>query len=350
MSEALAIMPRIYPVKTTTEDLIDRFTELCSVKGSTMKGYAVCLNAFSRWAQENGIEQPTRADIRDYVRFLDSSGLKPSTRAQYFRVLKHMFDWATAEGLCPLDVTHGINGTWKIDKKHSKKQALSRIDVQKIAATIDRESEQGKRLYAMFLLGIIDGLRTIEISRANIEDIKTIDSKAYLYVWGKGHSEPDAPVLLPAEVQEALQLYIKSRTDNPTGKSPLFVSTSNRSKGKRISPTTISTILKDMLKGAGYDSDRLTAHSLRHTSGTGVYKITKNLYLTQLHQRHANPETTEIYIHAEDREERDTEQRVYNYYFNPEAADDPQHEAISIIQGLSPDKLEKALSILRAIQ
>jgi hypothetical protein len=72
--------------------------------------------------------------------------------------------------------------------------------------------------------------------------------------------------------------------------------------------------------------------------------------LTQQHLRHANPETSEIYMHCEELEERDTEQRVYNYFFNKEAASNPQQEAISIIQGLSADKLEKALSILRAIQ
>lgn len=347
MSEAIAIVPRIYPA---TRDIFTSFVDYCSVKDSTLKGYVVCLKAFARWVQEQGIQSPTRADIREYVRFLDNSSLKPGTKAQYLRAVKQMYDWASAEGLCPNDITQGIKATWKVDRQHHKKDALNREDVQKIASTIDRESEQGKRLYAMFLLGIVDGLRTIEISRANLEDIKTIGGRAYLYTWGKGHSEPDTPVLLPAEVQEALQVYIESRTDNPTGKSPLFVSTSNRSKGKRISSTTISTILKDMLKGAGYDSDRLTAHSLRHTSGTGVYKATHNLYLTQQHLRHANPETSEIYMHCEEREERDTEERVYAYFFNKEAQTDPQREAISIIQALPADKLEKALAVLRAIQ
>ena len=370
MSEALAIMPRMYPANTT-QDLMENFKEYCSVKDTTLKGYIVCLEAFKKWMQGQGIYNPTRADIRNYARYLDSSTLKPGTRTQYLRAVKQLFEWAFTEGYYPTNIAQGIKGTWKKDRKHGKKQALSREDVQKIAATIDRSTEQGKRLYAMFLLGIVDGLRTVEISRANLEDIKTLDGRAYLYVWGKGHSEPDTPVLLPQEVQEALQEYISSRTDKHTGKSPLFVSTSNKGRpgtviitrdkdtkqelsrrisDGRISTTTISTILKDMLKGAGYDSDRLTAHSLRHTSGTGVYKITKNLYLTQLHQRHANPETTEIYIHAEEREERDTEQRVYNYYFNQEAADDPQREAISIIQGLPAEKLEKALAVLRALQ
>ena len=350
MSEALAVMPGYYPaIYPSSEDILSSFVDYCSVKDSTLKGYIVCLKAFARWAQENGIKQPTRADIREYVRFLDSSDLKPGTKTQYLRAVKQMFEWASAEGLCTTNPAQGIKGTWKTDRQHHKKDALGREDVKAIAATIDRETEQGKRLYAMFLLGIVDGLRTVEISRANLEDIKTMGGRTYLYTWGKGHSEPDTPVLLPQEVQEALQAYIDSRTDKPTGKSPLFVSTSNRSKGQRISTTTISTIFKDMLKGAGYDSDRLTAHSLRHTSGTGVYKATHNLYLTQQHLRHANPETSEIYMHAEEREERDTEQRVYNYYFSQETASSPQQEAIGIIQTLPADKLEKALAVLRAL-
>lgn len=375
MSEALSILPRN---DLQAPDMVTSFVEYCSVKNSTLKGYIVCLKAFARWAQSQGIQQPTRADIREYVRYLDGSDLKPGTKTQYLRAVKQMFDWASAEGLCTGNAAQGIKGTWKVDRQHHKKDALSRDDVQAISATIDRDTEQGKRLYAMFLLGIVDGLRTVEISRANLEDIKTVGGRTYLYTWGKGHSEPDTPVLLPQEVQEALQVYIASRTDKPTGKSPLFVSSSNRSKpgtfkgykkdrdgnlivdkdgnpikeyhDGRIATTTISTIFKDMLKGAGYDSDRLTAHSLRHTSGTGVYKATKNLYLTQQHLRHANPETSEIYMHCDERDERDTEQRVYNYFFSQEAASDPQQEAIGIIQSLSADKLEKALAILRAIQ
>lgn len=343
MSEAaiISIVPQT--------DIFSSFVDFCSVKQSTLKGYEVCLRAFANWTQENGIISPTRADIREYVRYLDASPLKPGTRAQYLRAVRHLFKWAATEGLYT-DIAAGIKGIWKQDRQHHKKDALGREDVQAVAATIDRETEQGKRLFAMFLLSVVDGMRTVELSRANICDIKTISGKSYLYVWGKGHSEPDTPVLLPAEVKEALDDYLQARTDNPTQKSPLFVSTSNRSKGGRIAPSTISKIIKDMLKDAGYDSDRITAHSLRHTSGTGIYKATHNLYLTQQHLRHANPETSEIYMHCEERETRDTEEKVYNYYFNQDAGNDPQREAIEIIQNLPADKLEKALDILRAIQ
>lgn len=351
MPEAILKFPQRTYTGSTVDDLIAAFRSDCRTKrASTRKGYEVCLNAFSRWAAAHGVTHPTKNDIQDYIVYLDSSDLKPGTRTQYLRAVKQMCAWAKAEDFIDTDITKGVKGSWKANKKRHKKDALGREDVQKIAATIDRSTEPGKRLYAMFLLGVVDGLRTIEISRANIEDIKTVGGRTCLYIWGKGYNEADTPVTLPAEVKAALDEYIASRTDNPSGKSPLFVSTSNRSKGQRIAPTTISTILKEMLKAAGYDSDRLTAHSLRHTSGTGACKVTgKNLLLVQQHLRHENPETSEIYIHEVEGEDRDTEERVYKYFFSQEQ-DDPRTEAINLIQTMSVEKLDKALAILRALQ
>ena len=330
------------------DDIVSSFEEFCSVKNSTMKGYMVCVRAFGRWMYDNGIMNPTKADIRNYVRYLDNSELKPGTRSQYLRAVKQLYHWAATEYGYE-DITAGIKGIWKQDRQHHKKDALGREDVRKIAATIDRTTDEGKRIYAMFLLCIVDGLRDVELSRASIGDIKTICDRTYLYTWGKGHDEPDTPVLLPDEVRDAIIEYLNTRTDNPGPKSPLFASTSRNCKGNRIAASTISRILKKLLKGAGYDSDRLTAHSLRHTSGTAAYKATHDLYLTQQHLRHANPETSEIYMHCDERENRNTEKQVYDYFFSDDSGSDPQQEAISIIQKLPADKLGKALDILRAL-
>ena len=109
-------------------------------------------------------------------------------------------------------------------------------------------------------------------------------------------------------------------------------------------------MLKTLLVNAGYDSDRLTAHSLRHTSGTGAYMATGNIYLAQKHQRHADPATTEIYIHAEERDTRTTEQQVYNYYFRGEDERTAQQEALELIAALSPDKLEKVIDFIKMIK
>lgn len=327
-------------------DLIARFIDYTDVNDVTMKGYITCIRAFVRWMHAEGITQPRREDVKRYKEYLERADFTAGTRAQYMRGVKHFFKWTAAEGLYPNVADNiKIKGT---STRH-KKDALGRDDVPAIADSIDRSTEQGKRLYAIYLLCVVCGLRTIEVSRAKVEDIKTTGGKSYLWVWGKGHQEPDTPVLLIPEVKAALDDYMGSRTDKPTGKSPLFVSTSNRSKGQPIAATTISTTIKGLMRGAGYDSDRLTAHSLRHSSGTAAYKATHNLYLAQQHQRHADPATTEIYIHDEERDERNTEELVYNYYFNPSAKDDPAAEAIGIIRRLAPSKLQAALTMLRAM-
>lgn len=337
-------------------DLFRRFIEYTDREPTTTKGYITCLRQFANWITATGTTQPERADILAYKEYLNGahfgrSGaelLKAGTKQQYLRAVKHFFKWTAAEGIYP-NIADNIHGV-KINHDTHKKDALDREAVKIIADHIDRSTEIGKRLYAMYLLCISCGLRTIEINRANIEDIKKTGDRTYLYLQGKGHSEHDQPVLLIPEVKDALQDYLQSRTDTPAAKSPLFVSTSNRSKGKRIAPTTISTMLKDALVSAGYDSDRLTAHSLRHTSGTGAYKATGNIYLAQKHQRHADPSTTEIYVHAEEREERNTEQQVYNYFFNQAAGKDQRQEAIELIATIDTAKLGAVCEFLKALR
>ena len=331
-------------------NIIESFIDYIDRKDSTVKGYITCLRQYAKWLNDNGIrlDETTREDVKAYRDYLASSGLAVGTQQQYLRAVKQLYKWAATENLYT-NIADNVHGA-KVRHDSHKKDALGREDVAKIAETIDRSDEQGKRLYAMYLLCITCGLRTIEINRANVEDLKTVGGKTYLYIQGKGHDDKDAPVLIIPEVKEAINDYFRSRSEKVTPKSPLFTSTSNRSKGGRIATTTISTILKTLLVNAGYDSDRLTAHSLRHTSGTGAYMATGNIYLAQKHQRHADPATTEIYIHAEERDSRTTEQQVYNYYFRGEDERTAQQEALELIAALSPDKLEKVIDFIKMIK
>ena len=74
-------------------------------------------------------------------------------------------------------------------------------------------------------------------------------------------------------------------------------------------------MLKAALINAGYNSDKLTAHSLRHTAGTGAMQLTGNIYATQKYMRHSAPSTTEIYVHTdEETQDRETAQALYNYF------------------------------------
>ena len=388
MNTATALYPRLAPSATTLlyvqqpqqnfngQQLMERFIDYTDRKETTVKNYKKCISRFLTWLAYNEIRQPQREDIKAYRDFLASCGYTAGTQQQYLRAVKHFFSWLAAEGIYP-NVADNVHPP-KVRHDIHKKDALGREDVPIVAESIDRSTENGKRLYAMYLLAITGGLRTIEISRADVGDIKTVGGRTYLYVWGKGHDDKDAPILIIPEVKEAIQEYLSSRPDKYTAKSPLFVASGNKGRpgtkiykrddlgnyvldenGKKIvdhlsdgrmTPTSISALFKEMLVKAGYDSDRITAHSIRHTSGTGAYKATHNIYLAQKHQRHTNASTTEIYVHAEERQERDTEQQVYNYYFRAQDPDSEKERAMQMLANLSPDEVRKVIDFMNAIK
>ena len=75
-------------------------------------------------------------------------------------------------------------------------------------------------------------------------------------------------------------------------------SISNNSKGQGMSTRSISGVCKEAMIRAGYDSDRLTAHSLRHTAVTlALIANGGNIQEAQQFARHANIATTQIYAH-----------------------------------------------------
>jgi integrase/recombinase XerC len=101
-------------------------------------------------------------------------------------------------------------------------------------------------------------------------------------------------------VEKAIRAYLKTR-GNAGEKEPLFTSLSNNSKRKRLSTRSISGMVKNRLKEAGYNSERLTAHSLRHTAVTLSLLAGKDITEVQQFARHANIATTMIYNHSLDK-------------------------------------------------
>ena len=327
-------------------DLFDRFINYTDVKETTLKGYAVCIRAFIKYLAENNIHQPQREDIKAYKAYLDSTDHTAGTKQQYLRAVKHFFKWTSAEGLYP-NIADNIKGV-KVRQDNTKKDALSETDIKAICDSIDRSTEAGKRDFAIILLAVTGGLRIIEMQRADIEDIKTIAGEKVLFIQGKGREEKDEYKKITPEVWEALSDYLGARTDT-SKKAPLFTGTSNRAKGERLTEPSISRIIKGVFKAAGYDSDRITAHSLRHTSVTMLLKAGATIQEAQQHARHADPATTGIYAHNIEREKQHTEQRIYNQIFNPTSRN-LLDEAEALLQGFTQSQLIAAIDYLKGVQ
>ena len=332
---------------TFNDDLFSRFIDYTDRKETTVKGYITCIRQFARWIEINGITQPTRDDVKAYRDHLASSDLATGTQQQYLRSVKHFFKWTAAEGLYP-NVADNIHGA-KVKSDCHKKDALPRNCVEPIAESINRDDEQGRRLYAIYLLCVKCGLRTIEVHRADVGDLKTIDGDTYLYVQPKGHDDKDSPKYLFPEVRAAIDDYLQSRSEKVTAKSPLFTSTSNRSKGGRIATTTISTMLKDVLVSNGFDSDRLTAHSLRATAATAAFEAGLTLFEVQQLMGHCDPATTEIYIKDQNQLSIEKKGRIaIDKYLKGELHNAIMPELEAEIMTLTPEQQKALLAQIRA--
>ena len=242
---------------------------------------------------ENRITRPIRSDL---IAFRDElkATCKASTVKTYLTATRLFFRWLEQEGIYK-NIADKIKGA-KVEHGH-KKDALTVDQVKDVIDTFkESDDSTAKRDYAIFVLMVTCGLRTIEVVRADIEDLRTLGNKTVLYVQGKGKDEKSEYVIITREVEKAIRSYLATRKD-ATNKAPLFSSTSNNSKGKRLSTRTVSGLVKDSLVKTGLNSSRLTAHSLRHTAVTLSLLGGSTLQEARQFARHSNIATTEIYAH-----------------------------------------------------
>lgn len=309
--EALAIRENTaLETKTVTEDLGQRFIAYLDASPKTVETYTRAIRQFFKYLSLNGIGQPTRETVLAYREWLKEDH-KPTTVQNYIVAVHLFFKWTEQEGLYP-NVAEHVKGA-KLDKSHKKDYLTSR-QVKKVLATAKEESIQGLRDYAILALMFTGGLRTIEVSRANIEDLRTLGDDEVIYVQGKGHEEKTDYVKLMPEVEDAIRAYLKTR-GNVDGSEPLFTSTSNNSKGGRLSTRTISGIVKEAFRNAGYTSDKLTAHSTRHTAVTLALMGGEDLQQVKQFARHKSLETTLIYAHNLDRSKNTCESTIAKAIF-----------------------------------
>ena len=310
--EALAIRESatLQGGQAVTEDLYTRFINYLDASHKTVQTYSRAVRQFYKWIAERGISQPTRDDVLAYRDALKESH-KASTVQNYIIAVRLFFEWTEQEGLYP-NIAQHIKGA-KLSKDH-KKDYLTSSQVKGVLRGIERDTPQGRRDYAIFALMVTGGLRDIEVHRANIEDLRTLGDSTVLYLQGKGREERAEYVKVPAEVETAIRASLADRQDLQ-GSQPLFISLSNNSKGERISTRSISGSIKGSLIKAGYDSDRLTAHSLRHTAVTLSLLGGNSLQEVQQFARHANIATTQIYAHNLDRAKNKCESTIANAIF-----------------------------------
>lgn len=261
--------------------------------------YSRSMRQFICWLEDSGRGcriDLQREDILAYKDLLISS--KSSyTVTLYLTTVRKFYQYLESRRIYP-DVTRGIKGAKR--PKGFRKDTLTPDQLRLALASMKRKSLEGQRDYALFNLMARTGLRDIEVSRAQVGDIRQETGQPVLWIQGKGRDSKDDYVLLTPDALKPIKRYLKTR-GAVQEEEALFCSHSDRNYGQPLTTRSISRIIKQALKEIGLDSKRLTAHSLRHTAISLSIKGGASLQQAQAMARHSDPKTTLIYFHNLDR-------------------------------------------------
>ena len=292
--------------KKQINGLVDAFMTTVDVTSLTKQSYGKKVKAFFRWMIDTGTTSPKREDILRYKEELAQRGHSPLTVSAYLTPLRLFFAWLEAEGQYP-NITAGIKGAKK--PTGFRKESLTVKQVKAVLHEIDTSSLQGKRDFAILNLLFRTGIRTAELIKVDVRDIRQEGGISVLDIQGKGHDSKDEFVLLTEETLKPIYEYLGLRTAVKES-DPLFTSLSNNNNGRRLTTRSIRGLVKKYFLSAGLNSPKLTAHSTRHTFATMALLNGAEPVQVKEALRHKDLQTTMIYTHIINRTQDGAEKYI----------------------------------------
>lgn len=240
---------------------------------------------FLKFIQAHPFNQNSFLEFKRYLAARNDIAI--ATKSKYLTVARVFLKELNRQGIIPADITQNVK-SFQQTKKH-KKFGLNQEEVNLLLSELDRlpESSSNIRLKAIISLLVFQGLRQIEVTRLDVEDISLGQMTALIH--GKGRDDKEPIDLHPRSV-EALKHYMdycKVRS------GPLFVSNSNNNQNGRLSTKSIRNIVTAFLKNLNI---RNSTHGFRHYFTTKLIELFSNDLLTVAKfTRHKSVETLQVY-------------------------------------------------------
>ena len=292
-----ATVPAVRSMPPAFGELVDRFLSSQDIRDASKRTYARALKQFGAWIDAAPRGEFNRETVLQYKNDLIGRKLSAFTISCYLTAVKRFFTWAESMKYYP-NVAKDI----KLMKRERsfKKDSFTPQQARDLLAAIDTQPPHGKRDFAIINLMIRTGLRTIEISRADIGDISNKGEQTILYIHGKGRDGKSDFVVLTPTTLHPINDYLQTRT--AAGKdAPLFAAIGNRNQNGRMTTRSISRLTKSAIERIAPGRDRLTAHSCRHSAVTFALLGGATVQEVQAMARHSDINTTLIYSHNVDR-------------------------------------------------
>ena len=259
----------------------------------TVAAYSKGLRLFRDWLTGEGLTLAT-VTPGEVVRWRESlkAAYAVSTVNLWLSAVRSFYGWLIEQGAPIVNPAKVRGATRRGQATLHKRGELTNGEVVAVLRTCD-ETPRGKRDRAVLSLMAYCALRTVEIQRADIGDLDARDGRPILWVKGKGHTDRDDYVVLPAPAEAALLEWLAVR---PVGEDALFVGMGNRNRG-RLTLRQLRAIIGGRYQEAGVRGEKKSAHSLRHSAISNALRHGASPLEVQAMARHKSMDTTLVYVH-----------------------------------------------------
>lgn len=281
------------------ERLMESFLSSQDIMDKSRETYRWGLRRFFKWCRKTGrdFRAMTPVDIVAFKNSLSKERLTALTIGAYMTAVRRFYGWTEMTLIYP-NIARSVRPPR--NRKGFKKTALDPVEATEL---LEYMKGRSLRDYAIVNLILRTGLRTIEVTRADIGDITRKRGKRVMKVWGKGADEKDAFVIIGDPVWEPIKRYLDERVDSCKTK-PLFVTEGKGHRGERMSPRSVQRLCKEALRAVGLEGHEYSAHSLRHTTAVTIIRQGGDLNDVQRVLRHASQVTSQVYTASIEQEVR----------------------------------------------
>jgi site-specific recombinase XerD len=273
----------------------------------TVRSYRSEVAQWVAWCASQGFDPATvtPTHIKRFRQALLEANYKPITIRWKLTIVRRFYEAARNAGLRTDNPAAGVKSPRVRQATEDFKYLCDEQLAQLLAAIPDPDAAAGaekvKRLRNLLMVTMmaLQGLRTIELRRANVEDLTERGEHLVLLVRGKTR---DRIVYLRPDMAERLRAYLALRGDIERDEdgTPVFTAQGNRAGGGRLSRRHIRMQTDGYLREAGLKRPGISNHALRHTAGTLGYLHTGDLRAVQEFLGHSDPRMTARYAHVVD--------------------------------------------------
>jgi len=303
------------------EEAMALYNFKASKKPASWTTYEVALRSFFRFIQGLGLRSVRKVEtthITSFIEYLRQDDKADRTISLYLAACSSFFKSMIRPSDTqdtrlmksnPFDGLGDARPRVEPYQKTGTKREMNLEEYQRILATCDRSSLQGKRDYAILSLTFWTSRRRREIARLNVRDFETENGVVSVRFLTKGGKS--MMMELTAGIWAALQDYWTASERKLTGESPAFVATTDAGKyllkarglrvpdrEKNLAPSAISDMLSTHAKQAKIDLEEvhIHIHGIRHLAARQLRLQGMDLKDIKERLGHSNLNTTDIYL------------------------------------------------------